>query len=108
MLEIVILFGVALVCYVAGILHGWHARERKLLREMVEEVRENVKQENQNVIRITIEKHNGRFFVYGKDDNVFMALGDTIEELEEALSTRYPGKRFAAHEDNLLEMGIKL
>jgi hypothetical protein len=36
-----------------------------------------------------------------------MAQGKTRKELEENLSKRFPGKFFAAEEDNLIEVGFK-
>lgn len=108
MSEIIILSFVAVVFFALG----WVSREvaavkkvNKLLAEVkIEE--EETKKELDKVIFITIEIHNGTFFVYNKKDNSFMAQGTDIRQVEDALLKRYPGKRFAADPENLRGVGV--
>ena len=105
-----IIFVVALiVVWLWGAVFGWQARERyaeRRLAELLKHVEDGSTETPENHIHIVIEKHNDVFYVYGKDDNQFMAQASTIKELEEALQKRYPGKKFACPEKNMIEMGI--
>ena len=104
-----VLFAVALiVVWLWGAVFGWQARERhaeRKLNELLQHV-EGSTETQENHIHIVIEKHNDVFYVYGKDDNQFMAQASTVKELEEALQKRYPGKKFACPEKNMIEVGL--
>lgn len=107
MLDVFIYFGVFFFGYAVG----WAVREITAMRK-VNKVLNNIlietrKELEETLILITIEKHQDKFFVYNMKDNSFMAQGNNIEELEEELSQKYPGKRFAASPENLKEMGIE-
>ena len=73
---------------------------------MLKDIQGEVKKETEDLIQITIEEHAGIFYVYGKQDNTFMAQGKTKQELEDVLSSRFPGKRFAASQEDLEKAGL--
>jgi len=94
-----------IVVWFLGAVYGWYARERHAKRTVdrlfshVEQVVE--KEVDDSIIHISIEKHNGMFFVYKKDTNEFMGQGNTKRELEQNLAKRFPEKKFAADKENL-------
>ena len=94
-----------IVVWIMGAVYGWYARERHAKRTIdrfiTQFVDEQVEEISDSVIHITIEKHNGVFYVYDKEKNDFMAQGNTRKELEDALAKRYPDKKFAATTSNL-------
>lgn len=105
---------ISILLYVFSILIayrvGWRAREIHTLTQLakldsqIETQLEEIKEKE--VIRISIEKHSNGFFVYNMEDNSFMAQGTTRMELEKNLLIRFPGKKFAAKEENLIAMGF--
>jgi hypothetical protein len=94
-----------LVFWIMGAVYGWYARERHAKRTIdrfFSHVEETIEQaEDNSVIHIEIEKHNGTLFVYNKNTKEFMGQGQTRHELEKNLAKRYPEKRFAADTENL-------
>lgn len=94
---------------VVGIVWGWNARgnyARKRLDMLLKQAEETQEPQEETPIPIIIEKHNDTFYVYGKDDNTFMAQGNTRWHLEKNLEKRYPGKKFGASPENLKEIGF--
>lgn len=99
---------------IGGFALGWILREfvavyrmRNMMDQFEYHVQEHIEHEMENMIPITIEYHDDKFYVYQQDDGVFMAQGTSRNELEENLSKRYPGKKFAANTSNLQEVGFK-
>jgi len=90
---------------------GWIAREvwavRQVEKMWTTAVEAEINDNKENLIQIVIEKDNDMFFVYDKSHKSFMAQGRTREEVEDNLHKRYPGQLFAAHPDNLREIGFK-
>jgi len=99
-MEMLILFGAIIV----GIKLGWDARERHASRSfdiLMNKIHDEQQEEEENRIYITIEKHEGMFFVYNKHTSQFMAQANNRGELEIVLDNRYPGKKFAASPEHL-------
>ena len=108
-MDLLLIFLVCMFFYVVGVVSGWRARERhaeRVLSKFVEQAQEESKEVKKNMVRINIERHNDMFYVYDRDTNQFMAQGKTQTELEEILQKRFPGKRFGASEENLIEVGF--
>lgn len=104
-MDFLILAGVAIVSFI----WGWNTRERvaiiqsnKLLKQLSEEVEE----QQENVIRIKIEKHEGVLYAYHYDNSLFIAQADCKEDLEKKLSEKFPGKTFGCSSDNLKDIGF--
>jgi hypothetical protein len=109
-MEFVLIFLVAVFFWIHGAYSGWKAREEHAKR-VTEELLKNIKvdEEEEDIpIEIIIEEHQGILYVYDKEDNTFMAQGKTRKELEENLSSRFPGKRFAATSEDLEKASISL
>jgi hypothetical protein len=92
-----------IVVWIIGAVYGWYARERHAKRTIERLVTEILPQteESNSRIHVSIQKHNGVFYVYDKEKNQFMAQGSTRKELETNLATRYPNKYFAATNEDL-------
>jgi predicted RNase H-like HicB family nuclease len=108
--EFVVLVMFGLILFLAG----WHAREwyatylmSRFITRFEDNAREALGELRRETIKIKIEKHEEGYFVYNLEDHGYMAQGKTRKELEENLSKRFPGKFFAAEEDNLIEVGFK-
>ena len=70
------------------------------------ELAEELQEEEQEYIKIVIEKHDGMFFVYEENEKTFLAQASSKEELDKSLRARFPGKLFAVKEENLIEVGF--
>ena len=106
-MELLILFVVAIMFFAYGVNIGWKAREayaKKIVTKFAEELEEKV--DAKSVLHITIEKHDDMIYVYDKKNHTFMAQGNNKEELEDALMSRFPGKRFAASEEDMERAGM--
>ena len=93
-----------IVVWIMGAVYGWYARERHAKRSIdkfFSRIEEAVSETSPNRIPIIIERNNGVFYVWNKDDNTFMGQGKTKQELEEVLAKKYPDCRFAAEPENL-------
>lgn len=104
-MEILLMIFIAVTFFISG----WVAREvhaANRVELMLKELDKATTDYRDNFIQISIEQHNGMFYVYSINDKSFMAQGETRSALEESLAKRYPGKKFAATPDNLKEMGF--
>lgn len=103
-------FIVLVVVWVVAFATGWTAREKyaeRQLNHVLKTVEKNVSDQVQkNMVKVSIEKHDGHYYVYNEKDNSFMAQGDSKEALEKMLHDKYPEKKFAATEENLIEVGF--
>lgn len=101
---------VSLVIWVIAFLTGWYAREKyaeRVLNRFLSQAEDGIKERvMKDVIPVHIEEHNGQYFVYNGNDKSFMAQGATRKAVEAVLEDKYPGKKFAAKEDNLAEVGF--
>jgi hypothetical protein len=95
---------------VLGFFSGWKTRERAAqlrVDELLSNIGEELEEQAQaSIIKITIEQHDGVYYVYDMEDSSFMAQGVTRKDLEVDLATKFPGKTFAATKENLAEIGF--
>jgi hypothetical protein len=98
------------VVFILGTVWGWNLRERhaeKQVDSFMEQIDNEFKQRvSDKIIQINIEKQNGVFYVYNKENNDFMGQGRTKQELEDVLAQRFPDKKFVAETNNLKDMGL--
>lgn len=102
---------IGFLLWVWGIIIGWRAREVYAKQQVQKYMTENLDEsqdEEDNRIKIKIEKDDNGFFVYNYTTNEFMAQGKTRNQVEMALAKRYPGKQFAVTPTNLSETGFTL
>lgn len=95
---------------IIGFYLGWNLRERvaivkanKLLAELE---KLDVKEQTEEVIKITIEKDRDILFAYHKHNSQFITQANTREELELKLSELFPGKKFGVTPKNLIDIGF--
>lgn len=109
-MELILLVVYTFIVWVMGAVSGWKAREehaKKVTEKFIDHIQNSVQQQvEENVIHITIEKHNDMFYVYDRETNEFMAQGSSKEEVETNLQKRYPGKRFGCSESVLSQTGF--
>lgn len=101
-------FIVCIIVYLLGFRSGWVAREKqaeRFVNKFMDEM--ETLEKDDNIINISIEKHNDTYYVYDKDNNSFMGQAINRKELENVLGERFPGKRFIADGSNLKEVGFK-
>lgn len=103
-MEILIALGIFIVAFLLGGSYGWNLRERvakKTVDEFVKQAEEFKQELKKDMIPIVVEKHDTHLFIYKKDTHEFMAQGSTMEEINDALEKRYPGKKFSCSEEHL-------
>lgn len=80
----------------------WHAGRQvtAMLQELNDEQAEVV---DSNKIRITVEKHDGCFYIYDRS-GTYLSHGETFDVVEAILKEKFPGKLFAASEEDLAKL----
>jgi hypothetical protein len=104
-MEFLILLGVVVVSF----MWGWSTREkvaRKQTDKLFQHLIEQEIEEQEQLVRIKIEKHDGVLYAYHVENSLFIAQAKDKRELEEKLCEKFPGKRFGCSEDNLKEVGF--
>lgn len=105
MIEIFLLL-IAVFCF--GFVAGWVLREKhamKVVKSIVEKARaEYIEDIKKNIVDVKLEKAGDTFFIYSKEDGTFLAQGKTMTELEDNLSSRFPGKMFNTSPEDLKEL----
>jgi len=96
-----------------GFIMGWHFREyyaKRVVESILKDLKLDVEPEaeNQEGVKINLEKHNGVIYVYATETNEFLGQSPDIYELDKILSERFPGKKFILSEKNLAEVGVEL
>jgi len=108
-MEFVILAGAIVV----GFIIGWQAREQwaiKQVKRILEEgdfQLEGEPDEEEERMRMRLEKHSGLIYAFADEDDSFIAQGADLSELDTAIQARFPGKKFSVREDNLKEIGVE-
>jgi hypothetical protein len=97
--------------FLLGIFLGWKIREHiaiKRIHESLENITDDVVREfKSKVIDITVEDHDGVFFVYRKEDGSYLAHGPSMEKLEDILVEKFPGKLFNANPEDLEKLNSR-
>lgn len=93
------------VIFGLGFFMGWRMREQTALRhldKMADEIANDALEEfKSKVIDITVEDHDGVFYIYKREDGSYLAHGPSMEKLEDILMDKFPGKLFNAKPDDL-------
>ena len=92
MMDIVagILMGIGIGIVMLGI-YVWilYQRIKTRIDRMIEEV---VMEAANDMIGLTIEVDQGRYFCYNSEDKQFVCQGATVSEIRQAFQVRFPGK----------------
>ena len=103
-MEFIILGGALVV----GFFVGWHTREihaMNKVRRILEEVEEAQDEEDAKADRLTLERHGEVVYAFDGSDT-FLAQGSSLEELDDAIQARFPGRKFLIKESNIKEVGL--
>lgn len=91
-----------------GFFLGWTLREKvavQRIQKVTDEIAEDmVEQFKSKVIDISVEDHEGVFYIYSKDDGSYLAHAPSMEKLEDILMEKFPGKLFNANTDDLQKL----
>jgi hypothetical protein len=102
-MEFVILAGALILGFIAG----WHGRERhamNTIHKLLEAAEEEVEDENKPD-RLRLERHGEMIYAYTVEDE-FIAQGNDLFVLDEAIQKRFPGRKFLIKKENLEEVGV--
>lgn len=102
-MEFVILAG----ALVLGFLAGWNAREAyamRIVKQILKESQNQEAQEMESRTKMRLERNGDFIFAYRVEDNAFIAQGKDLEELDKAIVSRFPGKKFSVQEQNLIDI----
>ncbi len=105
-MEFLILLGALVV----GFLAGWTGRERhamNTIHKILEEAEQSESDAEDAPERIRLERHGEVIYAFTVENDTFIAQGSTLEELDDAIQKRFPGKKFLIKESNLEEVELK-
>jgi hypothetical protein len=100
--------------FVFGYAAGWFRASKHMLDRMLEkpdlmmqlltkykEAKEEADSEPvfSDVREIEIQKENGAFYLYAKDNGEFLGQGTTLDQAMEVVADRFPGQNFTGHVD---------
>lgn len=104
------------IAWLLGTYVGWHlhkahlANVAKKMQQAEEDERENNRFKPslaQDKINVFIKKDGDIFYVYARDDGMFLAQGRSAEEVSNHLLCRFPNKTFYGSDKNIEEVGYK-
>jgi len=105
-----------IIAWFLGMYAGWYLRQSQLensIKKMQQEeeaeraskrFRPSIKDD---VINAIIERDKDIFYVYAKEDGIFLAQGKSASEITERLTERFPDKKFYVTESNVSEVDYK-
>ena len=95
---------------VAGFILGWMALRALVnykMRLMLNSIANSPPPKQEKiVVNIDLVKVNSAIFAYDRDTQMFLAQGNTKEEIVDALQKRFPHKSFMASPKNIEEVGL--
>lgn len=101
MIELVIVF---IIAFFLGIVVGIKFHEKAILqlieKELDKELTKQTKDLELDMVEVTIEKHDGVFFVYNQKTSKYIAHGSTLDELEKSLKQNHPNTKFFANKES--------
>jgi hypothetical protein len=65
---------------------------RGLVRQVMKELDGHIERAANTLMPVTVERHNGVIFCYGKEDKQFICQGANLEEIRTAFKARFPEK----------------
>jgi hypothetical protein len=104
-MEIIIIFIVALV----GFAFGWHAREQWAIRQVHRllesgELFPKEEEASEDRTKMRLERHGEVIYAFTVEDDSFIAQGKDLDDLDKAITARFPGKKFSVQEQNLIDI----
>jgi hypothetical protein len=99
--------GFVMMIFAAGAVYGFYVHKREVDRKLNNIMYAFQQEITENVIRISLERHNDMIFVYDLQTKQFMAQGRTGKEVEDELMAKFPNKKFAASTEDIIRSGLK-
>lgn len=105
-MEFVILF----VAIIVGFYSGWQFRELwamhqvKRLLQNGEIKLDNQDEEEEERTKMRLEQHGSLIYAFEEETDSFIAQGKDLLDLDKAIQSRFPGKKFSVREENLHEV----
>ena len=100
-----------MIWYLITFAAGWYVRElyavrkiNNMLKEMDLEEKAELKPDE---LRVKIEKHNDKFYLYAESDDRFIAQGCTKAEVAEILKKHFSTVTIVADPNNVKEVDFK-
>lgn len=93
------------IIFFIGMLYGWGLHQRMMVRRIRSALSELGQTLEDEIVEVSIEKHDDVIYVYDKHTKQFMAQGKDRKEVEQILAEKFPGKRFAAPQTEI-EQGL--
>ena len=106
---------IVFLIFVFGYAAGWFRASKHMLERMLEkpelmmqllkkykEAKEEETDDAPNfsdVREIEVQKENGAFYLYAKDNGEFLGQGTTLDQALEVVADRFPGQNFTGHVD---------
>lgn len=101
MIELVIVF---IIAFFLGIVAGINFHKKAIIalieKELNNELKKQIKEQEVDIVEVVIEKHDGVFFVYNQKDSKYIAHGSTFDELEKSLKQNHPNTKFFANKES--------
>lgn len=99
---VIILFAGALI----GFVSGWIAREKyaiRVIKDILAEV-EDAQDVEETRTKMRIERNGDFLYAFEDETDSFIAQGINLEELDKAITLKFPGKKFSVREQNLIDI----
>ena len=98
------------ISFILGAIGGWIAfrillyiKVQNMLKSIAEETPQPTEPKKINIDFVRMKE---RIYAYNRDNNHFLASGDTKQEIIDVLGKRFPGTNFMASPTNLKEVGF--
>jgi hypothetical protein len=96
--------------FVIGFILGWMALRALVnfkMRRMLDSIANSpLPKEDAKVVNIDLVKMKHAIFAYDRETQMFLAQGNTKEEIVDILHKRFPGTSFMANSKNVEEVGL--
>lgn len=95
---------IGVVCFIFGYwLSGFvHSiKEQMAINKIERGITERLEKFKEKIIPSRIEEENGVLYLYNSDTNEFLGQANSFQELETAMSAKFPGKLFNVPKEEL-------
>lgn len=103
-MDFVILFAALII----GAYAGWQLREYYAIRQVAKLLKSTelveTLTEPDNRTKMRLERHADMIYAYSEEDGSFIAQGNNLGELDTAIQSRFPERKFSVQEQNLIDI----
>lgn len=95
---------------VVGVAIGWQLREYAAMRKVQQMLKDSEllfdEEEKEDRTKMRLERHGDVIYAYSEEDGTFLAQGSDLKGLDTAIRARFPDRKFAIQEQNLIDIGV--